>query len=162
MFIWIFFFLCNFWSWCSVHDSCWAKIETEPMPSWLLNRPDVTNINELTHELIKTLDCTSRFVLSGSHVKQHPETFRGDLRVSKMWLTRWSKLLCGLSSPPRSLGGVCRQVFLLLDSFGPDSCWELPDVFPAGPENFSSQQRCKILLVFQISQRRSCDAELTS
>ena len=44
------------------------------MPSWLLNCPDVTNINELTDELLKTLDYTSGFVLSGSHVKQHPET----------------------------------------------------------------------------------------
>ena len=49
------------------------------MPSWLLNCPDVTDINELTDKLLQTMDYTGGFVLSASHVKRHPEAKGGML-----------------------------------------------------------------------------------
>ena len=49
------------------------------MPSWLLNCPDVTNINELTDELLQTMDYTCGSLLSGFHIKRHPETKGGML-----------------------------------------------------------------------------------
>ena len=49
------------------------------MPSWLLNCPDVTDINELTDKLLQTMDYTCGFVLSASHIKRHPEAKGGML-----------------------------------------------------------------------------------
>ena len=49
------------------------------MTSWLLNCSDVTNINELTDEILQTMDYSCGPVLPGSHIKRHAEIKGGML-----------------------------------------------------------------------------------